>query len=400
MKPSPARTSAALALVTLAASSLLGCQSSHDQWVDDANNRWHSLRSTAMLDMAQGQFEAGALDQAEKTVMEAASIDASNPRLHLMAGRISLERGELERSYRLFQLSAELDAEIADAHYYQGVVLQRWRQFDAALAAYQRAYEIEPDHAGRMLAVAETMVSLQRTDDAVALLEDKKYYFDQNAGLRAMLGHLYAMRDEPRLAVDNFRQATMLDPENVRLHEELALAQVAAGDHADAANSLRRLLERPEYENRADLKRSLARAEAATGRLEAAREVYLGLTRLDPTHTEDWLRLGEVCWKTQDLGGALIAANRAVQLAPRRHEGYVLAGLVWQQRGRTENALQMFDRAIEFAPAGDATPLILRGLSLEKSDRHAAAAEAYQDALARDPDDPRARRLLARAEAQ
>ncbi|MEM1109405.1 MAG: tetratricopeptide repeat protein [Planctomycetota bacterium] len=385
-------------LITLCAVAVLGgCANSHQEWVDDANGRWNGIRSAAMLDMAQGQFEAGALDQAEKTITEAAGVDPSNPLLHLMAGRISLERGQLERAYRLFQISTELDETNADTFYYQGVVLQRWQQHEAALDSYQKAYEIEPDKPNRMLAVAETYVALDRIDEAIELLEDKKYYFDQNAGLRAMLGHLYGMKSEYKLSVENFRQATMLAPENIRYQEELALAQVAADAHADAAQSLRILLERPEYSERSDLRRSLAAAETKLGRIDAAREIYIGLTRHDPSNTGDWIRLGELCWKSEDLGGALIAANRAITLAPKRHEGYLLAGLVWQKRGKTENALQMFDEAGSLAP-DDSTPLILRGISLQKNDRLAAAAEAYTEALRRNPADTRAKRLLAGVE--
>ncbi len=386
-----------LATMMLGVVSLIGCTNSHQEWKDDATGRWNGIRSAAMLDMARGQFEAGALDQAEKTVNEAAAVDASNPQLHLMAGRICLERGQLERAYRLFQLSMEIDETNADVYYYQGVVLQRWHQHEAALDAYKKAYELEADKANRMLAVAETHVALDQVDEAVALLEDKKYYFDQNAGLRAMLGHLYSMKSEYKLAVENFRQAAMLDPENVRFQEELALAQVAANAHADAADSLKKLLERPEYSERSDLKRSLATVESKLGRNDAARQIYIELTRHDPTNTADWIRLGELCWKTEDLGGALIAANRAITLAPQRHEGYLLSGLVWQKRERVENALQMFDRAAELAPQ-DSTPLILRGISLQKTDRKAAAAEAYAEALKRNPSDTRAQRLLAQVQ--
>ncbi|MBB6430034.1 tetratricopeptide repeat protein [Algisphaera agarilytica] len=383
-----------LAAFMLCATSLIGCTNSHQEWMDNAETRWNGIRSAAMLDMAKGQFEAGALDQAEKTINEAAAVDASNPQLHLMAGRICLERGQLERAYRLFELSKELDGNNAETYYYQGVVLQRWHQHEAALDVYKKAYELEADKANRMLAVAETYVALDRPEDAIALLEEKKFYFDQNAGLRAMLGHLYSMKNEHRLAVENFRQATMLDPENIRYQEELALAQVAANAHADAVHTLKLLLDRPEYSDRNDLKRSLASAEASLGRLDAARQIYIGLTRQDPTNTADWIRLGEICWKTEDLGGALIAANRAITLAPQRHEGYLLSGLVWQKREKFENALEMFDRAAELAPQ-DSTPLILRGISLQKTDRKAAAAEAYTEALKRNPEDVRAQRLLA-----
>ena len=383
-----------LALVTLLVLASAGCAKSNTaKWKQESADRWNSLRSAAMLDMAQGQFDSGAIDQAEKTVREAAAIDPKHAGLHLLAGRIALERSQLERAFRMFELATNFNPNNAEGFYYQGIVLQRWQNPEAALAAYRKAYELDGENPSRMLAVAETLVSLDRLDEAVALLEAKKVYFDQNAGCRAMLGHLYAMQNKHDLAVENFRQATLLDPTNGRLLEELAASQLAAGLHKDAVESYVALIAKPEYAGRPDLMRSLATAESAIGRHDAARQIYIDLTRAQPNSTNDWVRLGELCWKLDDPGGTLIAANRAINLEPKRHEGYLLAGLVWQKRGRLDDALKMFDRASELTPRSS-TPLILRGLSLQQADRMAAAAEAYTQALQRNPGDSRAQRLL------
>lgn len=388
-----------LSAAALLALPLVGCMTNrnkgaHKQWVDDANSRWQGIRSSALLDMAQGQFNSGALDQAQSTVEDAAAVDPNNPGLHLLSGRIALEKGQLERAYRHFELALTHNARNSDAYYYQGIVLQRWQQQNAALDCYQKAYDLDLESAAKLLAVAETLVALDRVDDAVMLLEDKKIYFDQNSGCRAMLGHVYGMRGDHALAVENFRTAVMLDPENTRLQEELAFAQVEGGMMEDASHTLNALLARPEYGHRSDLRRSLAVAETELGRHEAARQIFIKLTREDPSNLNDWIRLGEVCWKMDDTGGALIAANRTISLAPKRHEGYLLAGLVWQKRGRIEDALKNFDLAAEMAP-DSTTPLILRGLSLQRDNRLAAAAEAYTEALRRDPNDRRAEKLLA-----
>jgi Flp pilus assembly protein TadD len=42
--------------------------------------------------------------------------------------------------------------------------------------------------------------------------------------------------------------------------------------------------------------------------------------------------------------------------------------MVWNKRDRLDRALSMFDRAAEMAPE-DTTPLILRGIALQKNDR-------------------------------
>ena len=402
-----------LALTLLALTLLGGCanhRTQHEQWVNNADNKWNGMRATALIDMARGQFESGQLSLAETTIRDAADIAPDNPAVHLLAGRIAVENGLLERAYHHFGVAVDKDqAQIAagapsspgvaaDAHYFRAVVLQRWQRNEEALLDYQAAAELDPEHPARVLAVAETLVALDRVDEAVALLEAKKFYFDQNAGCRAMLGHIHRMRGENELAVENFREAALLDPEDLRVQEELAFALVASAEWAEAATTLDRLLEREGFETRDDLWRALAKAEAANGREDEARNVYLNLTRRNPGGVNDWIRLGEICWKIEDLGGALIAANRTISLAPKRHEGYLLAGLVWQKRERPHEALQMFDAAAEAAP-DNPTPVILRGIALQKSDRLAAAAEAYREALRRSPQDPRALHLLSQLEA-
>jgi len=422
----PSLITALLATVLLG-----GCankQGQHKKWVDSADARWNGMRATALTDMAQDQFDSGQLEQAEATIRDAAVIAPDDPAVHLMAGRIAFENNLLERAYQHFTIcidksasegndqgaaaaseDAEADAEAyiaalraagpqaAEAFYFRAVVLQRWQRKEEALDDYKMAAQLDPEHPRRVLAVAETLVELDRVDEAAGLLEEKKFYFDQNAGCRVLLGHIHNMRGEYALAVENFREASLLDPEDLRIQEELAFAQVRSAQWAQAAITLRGLTALETNGHRNDLWRALATAESENGRHEEARDILANLTRRNPGAVADWIRLGETCWKMEDLGGALIAANRTVDLAPRRHEGYLLAGLVWQKRERPHEALQMFDAAAEAAPT-NATPVILRGIALQQSDRLAAAAEAYREALKRDPSDPRAAQLLARLE--
>lgn len=424
MNPRPMH---ALMLALTAAVFLGGCnssQSQHKKWVDSADARWNGMRATALTDMAQNQFDGGQLAQAEATVRDAAAIAPEDPAVHLLAGRIALENGLLERAYSHFGICIEKstpEAEVsedtvahadanepeqapqatgphaAQAYYFRAVVLQRWQRKEEALADYKMAAQLDPEHPRRALAVAETLVSLDRLDQAVELLEERKVFFDQNAGCRVMLGHVYSMQDKHTLAVQNFSEAALLDPTNVRIQEELAFAQVHAEDWTQAAVTLNELVRHEDHAKRDDLWRALAAAEVENGRHEEARDILADVTRRNPGTVSDWIRLGETCWAMEDLGGALIAANRTAKLAPRRHEGYLLAGLVWQKRERPHEALQMFDAAADAAPT-NATPVILRGITLEQSDRQAAAGEAYREALKRDPSDPRAAELLARLE--
>jgi len=382
-----------LTAAALTASLLLGCQDSLVEEKADAKNRWLELRSSMMLDMAEQQFRTGDLTQAEKSVKDGLGIDPTHAGLHVLAGRISIERGKLERAYHLFNAAIELQPEQPLAYYYQGLVMQRWQRYDQSLDFYEKAYEKEPDNPSYLLAVGEAMVDLDQIDEAITLLESKRQYFDQNAGVRAAIGHLYLIKSQPDKAADYFSQASLLDPEDVKLKQHLALSLSAAGQHDEAVQVYEKLLNNPELKNRADLKRELATCYLSTGQAKQARQVLQAVARSPEGEVTDWIKLGELSYQQDDLGGALQAASKVMRLAPNRHEGFLLAGMVWQKRGNLDNALQMFDRAAQVAPTST-EPLILRGLSLQKAGRHAAAAEAYNQALQRQPDDRRARQLL------
>ncbi|GAB4192733.1 MAG: hypothetical protein Kow00105_06790 [Phycisphaeraceae bacterium] len=371
-----------------------GCkQSALTEEKAQAKNRWLELRSAMMLDMAQQQFNTGDLTQAEHSVKNGLSIDPEHPGLHVLAGRIALERGKLERAYHLFNAAIELDPDSPDAYYYQGLVMQRWQRYEGSLAFYEKAYEREPDNPAYLLAVGEAMVELNRVDDALALLESKREYFDQNAGVRAAIGHLYLLKDRPDKAAEYFHEASLLEPDNLVIQEHLAVSLSASGQYGKSIEVLSKLLKDPEFKQRDDLKRALYQAYLKTNQPKEARDVLLEVARSLQGDVTDWIRLGELSYQMKDLGGALQAAGRVMKLAPERYEGYLLAGMVWQKRGNLNNALDMFDRAAQAAPTSS-EPLILRGLSLQKSGRHAAAAKAYEEALRRQPNDTRAAQLL------
>lgn len=379
---------------------LIGCgPTNHERHVNAANDRWRAMRSTLILQMAQQQFDAGDLEQAEKTLADAMRVDAANATLLTLAGRVAFEKGQLERSYHRFRSAIEIDPDHAEAHYYQGIVMQRWAQFDGSLISYSRAYEIRPDNAAYLLATAEMLVVLDRVEEAMSLLTEKMAYFDMNAGLRVAIGQLYAMRDNDAEAVKYFRKANLIRPDDIQIQEALALALLRANKGVEAVHMLEQLCQNPTLSHRRDLVRALGESYMAVGRMEEAKALFVRMTRNNSMDADAWLKLGELAMIQRDAAGALLAATRVKKLAPARHEGYVLAGVVSSHRGNIEEALENFDRAADLAPE-EATPLLLRGIALERGGRLTEAASSYVEALSRKPGDNRAQQLLNRVSAE
>lgn len=388
----------------LIAASLTGCEASKaqtEQWADEGAQRWYSLKSEIALQMAEDQFNSGQLSLAENTIEESMVKDMENPGLWLMAGRIALEESKLETAYQRLNKAIAYGEENpnisikdkAKPYYYQGIVNQRWQRYDDAKAKYTLAYERDPEDVAYFLATVEMTIQLGQLDQAVEQLEDKAGYFDQNATVRALLGHVKRRQAKHAEAAMWFRQASMLAPEDMKLREEVARSLFDTGRFEEASRALRELIDTEYAGTRPDLHRLLAKSYVNLDKLREAREVYNTITQLDPTSTRDWYQLGELAFRLGDEGTTLRAANRLINLTPDHYRGYLLAGMVWNRRDQLDRALSMFDRAAQLAPQ-QTIPLILRGMALQKNGRPAAAADAYKQALALDPDNARVQQLL------
>ena len=378
---------------------LAGCVNRHKVAVNTAKTRWLTMRTAQMLALAYQQFEMGDLDQSEATVGEALAQDGASPSLLIMAGRIALERGRLERSYHYFKQAQDGDPNIAVAHYYQAVVFERWSQHEAALAAYRRAYALEPDNVAYLLAIGETLVALDRVDKALQTLQAKLIYFEQNAGIQEAVGRLLLVTGDRHGAVDHFKQASLLKPGDLQIAEELALAYLKAGQYDEAIRVLTRLRQEGDPQRRHYIDMALVNAYQRAGRVADARTICRDLTRSAPDDPTPWIRMAELAWAEGDLGTTLASAGKIRRLAPENHVGYLFAGMVWHQRGDTSRAAPLFEQASQL-DIDNAESAILQGISLEASGLKQAAADAYREALRRQPNDERASRLLVRVEAK
>ncbi len=393
------RTTYQSALLSLAAISLYamtaGCAvETHTQAKKNAYNRWAEARAGILYSQAMRQFEVGDLEQAQRTCAQGIAAKPDQADFYELLGRVQLERGELERAYQHLTRSVALDEERHLSHYLLGVVLQRWQKYEEALTSYKAAYAAKPDEVAPLLAISEMLVKLGQIDQAISRLQDKLVYFEHNAAMRMALGRLHTMQGKRELAVKMYREAALLAPDDSLILEQLAMAELSVGHHTDAAIHIEQLLEVEGYENRTDLKLALGDCYVAAGDLRAAGELFIQITRNDRTNVTAWVKLGEVAWGIKDYRRAGAAGERLITLAPDRHEGYLLQGMVLREAGNIEAALEKFIQA-QHRASNTTLPHIMAGLMHEQVGDLQAAAQAYRMALKVDPNDPRGRKLLA-----
>src|SRR5271165_6654776 len=118
------------------------------------------------------------------------------------------------------------------------------------------------------------------------------------------------------------------------------------------------------------------------GRLEEARNGYLGVVQARPQHSMAWNMLGAVALLLEQPLDALECLDKSLAIDPGNAVAHINRGTAQSQLARYEDAVSSFDRAIELRSAGDAMALYSRGNALLQLKRYADAVESYDKALA------------------
>ncbi len=357
-----------------------------------ARERINLINAQVSYQQAKQSFEVGQFETALRAIRFAIERVPEEAAYYLLQGRIYLETHRLEGAIASLDTALELHAELADAHYYAGIVYQRWSDDQRAYDYYRSAYELDTSNAQYLLAAAESLVAMRQFEQARRLTEEKLAYFEHNAALRHLLGQIALLQDEPLEAAGHLTQARLLDPDDRMLLEELAWAQFAAELYGKCYYSVRQL-QMGSKEKRSDLIHLEARCLVALDRTTEARNLYLQLTRLKSTDPQYWVELGMLAWELGDFKRVARSGERVAVLAPERFEGYMLKALAARHEGDLQKAVTLLGRATELA-WDTAVPHLLLGKILEEQGDHKAARAAYDAAVRAEPDSPEARALF------
>jgi cytochrome c-type biogenesis protein CcmH/NrfG len=203
----------------------------------EARERITQFSAKFVYDQAEHEFETGQLEAALGSITRAVDANPDQPKSYVLMGRIHLEMHKLDRSLEALQKATELDPEYAEAHYYAGIVYQRLTEDENALDAYNTAWELENDNPQYLLATAETHVALQDYAAARDMVESNLARFEYNGALHHLLAQITLYEGNPIGAAQIYEEASMLDPENMSLIEELAWVQYEAGWHSKCLGS-------------------------------------------------------------------------------------------------------------------------------------------------------------------
>ena len=224
----------------------------------------------------------------------------------------------------------------------------------------------------------------------------------EHQGLRdeALAARLKARRENPRAvepcfrlaeswgeagnwpqAVQCFRDALEISPDNRLTHGYLALALVQAGDDARATRQFRQAVDGLERDrNLSALCTTLGSRFMEHGNVELAREVLNEALRLRPRSVEALNDLAVLEFRQRRLPEALAYCKAALAIDPDNAGTRANRGVFLVAGGQVEEGLRELARAVDLAPRDVATRGTLAD-ALLRSGRPAEAIEQYRQGL-------------------
>ena len=386
--------------LTLAGTGLIGCASNQKTQKQAATEQWNQTRATVLCSLANDQYTSGNLDKCKETLNTAMPMDPTNVRLMLLAARVDVEQGNLESARQQLERAATAAPKDAEVDYLVGVVQERWQKPQLARDAYARAAAKRPDDVAYLLAEAEMYVQLNDSDGALSLLKDRSTYFEHSAAIRDAIGQLLEQSGNRAGAIEYYRQASVLDGDDLGIRERLGLVLYQQGDSREALSQLSRVLRDPTLAGRGDLQIAAGECELNLSASADARKRFEIVASKEPTNAVAWLGVAKASLALGDLRRADYAVNRVVALpgAASMPSTYAVMGYVRLRQGRYSEAAECFRRASAGDPK-DPTTLCMLGVSLSKLGQADEARACYARALAANPNDELATALTATATA-
>ena len=271
----------------------------------------------SLLDEALSLCQSGQLVEGQKIYLQILEREPANLKALSNLASIALHHGNLDESIALFKKSLSIDSNQPIAHYNYGMALQKAREFENAITAYDAAIKLNVKFVQGYNNRGLIQLELKRYEQALA-------DFNQAVGLNPDYAEAYNNRG--------------LTHTELKRHDE-ALADYA---HAIALN--------PNYAE-AYSNRGLTLTEL--NRHDEALADYAHAIALNPNYAEAYSNRGLTLTELNRHDEALADYAHAIALNPNYAEAYSNRGLTLTELNRHDEALISYECAIRLKPEID-----------------------------------------------
>jgi tetratricopeptide (TPR) repeat protein len=279
-------------------------------------------------------------------------------------GEAYFDLAETEKAGVDLKAALDLEDNCASSHFsWARFQLDQGKSADV-LKHIQRAIEIDTINPGHAVDVetgyadesraqaqfmlAEALMDQRRDGDAIKAIDRAIILDDQSAEFFILRAELKKNADEFDAALGDLDTATQLDPENVEIRVDRALALLEHGMEAKALEEIELAFKIAEEDGsaRAELFSIRGTAYANQGDILRAREDFRRAIELDPNNIDSHMGLSDLAIRTKDFSVAEKHLDRAEDIDPKEPTVYLNIGVLEMTRDKPSRALVALDKAI------------------------------------------------------
>lgn len=247
------------------------------------------------LEMGRTYAKLGMADSAQWSYEQSIRIDSANTTAHMWLGQLHEEMGDFETAISLSKRAAEIRPESVDYRYVVGTQLFRTGEVEKAIAHLRAVVEERPWHHGaqynlgqalmRLGEEAEAEVHLALAEEAQQIQQEINEAHDAVNRNPSEVQNWLDLSDVHRRAgmydraLDAYKRAIAIVPNDLRMHVNLASLMLESGDADGAIAQYRMIVDRdPSF---ADAWLNLGVAYGNAERYDEARQAWEMTIRLD-----------------------------------------------------------------------------------------------------------------------
>lgn len=230
------------------------------------------------------------------------------------------ESGDLERAEDEARMGLEVVPDTTELYIELANILLKKRKFKEPMSLLEKAIELD----GLSIAANRTLAELYwksgRRKKAVDRLKVLQLILPEDISSRAMIGEYYLSEGEIDIAMEALSQAFSIDSENEQIGKLLSLAQMRSANEA-----------------------------ARNGAFDEAIQGYELAVESNPRNEEAYFNKVKLCLHLEYYDKAEDAVRSLLEMKPNEATLYVTLGDIQSSAGKTYEANQSWDRALEIS---------------------------------------------------
>ena len=332
------------------------------------------------LDIAEKRY-----DDAIRELRSAIDQQPDWAKAHFLLGSALALSGERTAARTELARALEIDGTMVDARRLLADVHAALGEHEYAVEEGRRYLKERPDAINVRLRVAQSLMNLDRVDEAlqeIELVDETK----RNAEVNYAIARIYMRKGRLDMARKYLEKSLTEQPRHPDILANLLTIDSSEGRTEESAKRIKAAL--AEEPNNANLQQLAGRLYVIENKNDEAEAAFKKAIELDPNLMTSYRLLAQFYARTGRTGETIGTYEKALQVKEDQPQIHHFLGVLYEFGGERDRAVQHYEAAIRYEPNLGEAKNNLAYLFAEKGENLDRALDLAQEAKALMPDDP------------